>query len=60
MERIDHATCRHAFDTLGLESLAIVADPGDVAIGLHDSLGFERSHPMWNLERRPPAAAPKV
>ena len=50
-----HASCRHGFNVLGLESLVIVADPDDVAIGLYESLGFERRHPMWYLERRPPA-----
>lgn len=55
-----HAVCRHGFDALGLESLVIVADPDDVAIGLYESLGFERSHSMWHLERRPPADAPKA
>lgn len=50
-----HAVCGHGFDTMGLESLVIVADPADVAMGLYESLGFVRDHDMWCLERRPPA-----
>ena len=53
-----HAVCRHGFETLGLESLVIVADPADVAIGLYESLGFVRNHPMWYLERRARADQP--
>jgi RimJ/RimL family protein N-acetyltransferase len=50
-----HAVCRHGFEVLGLESLVIVADPHDVAIGLYESLGFERNHSTGHLERRPSA-----
>lgn len=50
-----HAVCRHGFEAMGLASLVIVADPDDVAIGLYESLGFERDHRMWYLERRPAA-----
>jgi len=52
-----HAVCRHGFEAMGLESLLIVADPEDVAIGLYEGLGFERDHNLWYLERRPPADA---
>jgi RimJ/RimL family protein N-acetyltransferase len=51
-----HAVCRHGFHTLGLHTLVIVADPADVAIGLYESLGFERGVTTWHLERRPAPA----
>ncbi len=50
-----HAVCGHGFATMGLESLVIVADPADVAMGLYESLGFVRDHDLWYLERRPSA-----
>lgn len=50
-----HAVCRHGFGAMGLESLVIIADPDDVAIGLYESLGFVRDHRLWYLERRPAA-----
>ncbi len=50
-----HAVCHHGFEVMGLESLVIVADPDDVAIGLYESLGFVRDHRLWYLERRPTA-----
>ena len=50
---LTHAVCRHGFGTLGLHTLVIVADPDDVAIGLYESLGFERGETTWHLERRP-------
>ncbi|MEO8124453.1 MAG: GNAT family protein [Burkholderiales bacterium] len=46
-----HAVCEHGFDTMGLASLVIVADPSDVAIGLYQALGFVRDHELWYLER---------
>jgi RimJ/RimL family protein N-acetyltransferase len=52
-----HAVCRHGFETMGLQTLVIVADPGDVAIGLYESLGFERGASSWHLERSPPRRA---
>jgi len=48
-----HAVCRHGFYRLGLHTLVIAADPMDVAIGLYESLGFERGVTTWHLERRP-------
>jgi RimJ/RimL family protein N-acetyltransferase len=51
-----HAVCQHGFDTLGLHTLVIVADPHDVAIGLYESLGFERGEASWHIERQPDAA----
>lgn len=48
-----HAVCRHGFEAMGLHTLVIVADPDDVAIGLYESLGFQRGVTTWHLERRP-------
>jgi len=53
-----HAVCAHGFEAMGLQTLVIVADPGDVAIGLYESLGFERGASSWQLERPPPSDAP--
>ncbi len=47
-----HAVCGHGFDALGLESLVILADPANVAIGLYEALGFVRDHDLWYLECR--------
>ena len=52
-----HAVCRHGFEVMGLQSLVIVADPEDVAIGLYESVGFERGVSTWHLQRRPDAVA---
>ncbi|MES2101245.1 MAG: GNAT family protein [Pseudomonadota bacterium] len=52
-----HAVCRHGFERMGLETLVIVADPDDVAIGLYESLGFERGASTWHLEKAPPRSA---
>ena len=49
-----HAVCRHGFETMRLKTLVIVADPNDVAIGLYESVGFERGLSTWQMERRPP------
>lgn len=51
-----HAVCSHGFATMRLETLVIVADPDDVAIGLYESLGFVRGASTWQIER-PPAAS---
>ncbi|WP_280152530.1 GNAT family N-acetyltransferase [Piscinibacter sp. XHJ-5] len=48
-----HAVCRHGFEAMGLDTLVIAADPDDVAIGIYESLGFERTASAWQLERRP-------
>jgi RimJ/RimL family protein N-acetyltransferase len=53
-----HAVCRHGFEAMGLDTLVIVADPGDVAIGLYESVGFERGASSWQLERVPAKEAP--
>ncbi|MBC8056583.1 MAG: GNAT family N-acetyltransferase [Rhizobiales bacterium] len=52
-----HAVCRHGFERMGLETLVIVADPDDIAIGLYESLGFERGASTWHLEKAPPRSA---
>lgn len=48
-----HAVCRHGFETMGLDTLVIVADPDDVAIGLYEALGFEPVASTWQLELAP-------
>ena len=48
-----HAVCADAFERLQLHTLVIVADPLDVAIGLYESIGFERGAGSWHIERRP-------
>ena len=53
-----HAVCLDAFERLHLHTLVIVADPLDVAIGLYESLGFERGAGSWHIERRPDEGAP--
>jgi RimJ/RimL family protein N-acetyltransferase len=53
-----HAVCLDAFERLKLRTLVIVADPLDVAIGLYESLGFERGVASWHIERRPGDPAP--
>jgi len=49
-----HAVCRHGFERMGLRTLAMVADPNDVAIGVYESLGYRRGASTWQFERRPP------
>ncbi len=49
-----HAVCRHGFEQMALETLVIVADPLDVAIGLYETLGFERGTSTWHLEKAAP------
>jgi RimJ/RimL family protein N-acetyltransferase len=48
-----HTVCAHGFEAMGLQSLVIVADPDDVAIGLYESVGFERGLSTWHLQRAP-------
>jgi RimJ/RimL family protein N-acetyltransferase len=52
-----HAVCAHGFEAMGLHSLVIVADPDDVAIGLYESVGFERGPSTWHLQRAPDIAS---
>jgi ribosomal protein S18 acetylase RimI-like enzyme len=47
---------RHAVSALGATTLVIVADPGDVAIGIYRSLGFADAERQVQLQRE--AAAP--
>jgi len=49
-----HAVCRHGFEAMGLDTLVIVADPDDVAIGLYEAVGFQRGASTWHIERPPP------
>ena len=51
------AVCGHGFELMNLQTLVIVADPLDVAIGLYESLGFERAASTWQLQRAPIADA---
>ncbi len=48
-----HAACRHGFEAMDLRTLAMLADPDDVAIGVYESLGFRRGTSTWQLERAP-------
>jgi len=48
-----HAVCRHGFEAMGLETLVMVADPDDVAIGVYESLGYRRGTSTWQFERPP-------
>lgn len=48
-----HAVCRHGFDAMGLQTLAMLADPDDVAIGIYESVGYRRGVSTWQLERAP-------
>ena len=48
-----HAVCRHGFEAMGLRTLAMVADPADVAIGVYESVGFRRGASTWQFERPP-------
>ena len=48
-----HAVCRHGFEAMGLRTLAMVADPADVAIGVYESLGYRRGTSTWQFERPP-------
>lgn len=52
-----HTVCRHGFDEMKLDTLVIVADPDDVAIGLYESMGFRRGASTWHLEKAPPRSA---
>lgn len=47
---------RHAMQALGAATLVIVADPGDVAIGIYRSLGFSDAERQVQLQREAAAA----
>ncbi len=51
-----HRVCRHGFEVMGAQTLVMVADPADVAIGIYESLGFQRGADIHELQRRPPAS----
>jgi len=48
-----HQVGRHGFDTLGAETLVMVADPEYPAIRLYRSVGFSDSESQLQAERRP-------
>lgn len=48
------ATLRHGFEQMGLQRLVMCADPEDVAIGIYESLGFQRESRTLSAQRRPP------
>lgn len=49
-----HHVCCHAFEALGLQRLAMCADPHDVAIEIYRSLGFAPVETIWCLQARAP------
>lgn len=49
-----HAVCEFGFQQMGLSELVMCADPGDVAIGIYESLGFERVSRHWGAHLHPP------
>lgn len=49
-----HAACRHGFEAMDLDTLVMVADPDDVAIGVYESLGYRRGTSTWQFERPSP------
>lgn len=48
------AVCLHGFEAHGLQELLMCADPDDIAIGIYESVGFERFDREWGLQRNPP------
>lgn len=48
------AVCLHGFEARGLQELLMCADPDDIAIGIYESVGFERFDREWGLQRNPP------
>ncbi len=49
-----HAVGRHGLETWGLGRTLMCADPGDVAIGIYEGLGFQRIDREWCLQLRAP------
>ena len=49
-----HEVSRFGFETWGLARTLMCADPEDVAIGIYESLGFERIDREWCLQLRAP------
>jgi ribosomal protein S18 acetylase RimI-like enzyme len=50
-------TGRHGLEQLGAGTLVMVADPGDVAIGVYRSVGFADTETQVGYERQPTASA---
>ena len=48
-----HHVSRYGFDTLGAETLVMVADPDYLAIRLYRSVGFSDSESQLQVERKP-------
>jgi RimJ/RimL family protein N-acetyltransferase len=48
-----HAASLYGFERMGLRTLAMVADPDDVAIGIYESLGYRRGPSSVQIERPP-------
>jgi len=48
-----HHVSRYGFDTLGAETLVMVADPDYLAIRLYRSVGFSDSEAQLQVERKP-------
>ena len=48
-----HHVSRYGFDTLGAETLVMVADPEYLAIRLYRSVGFSDSESQLQAERKP-------
>jgi RimJ/RimL family protein N-acetyltransferase len=46
-----HAASLYGFERMGLRTLAMVADPDDVAIGIYESLGYRRGPSSLQIER---------
>ena len=46
-----HGVCCWGFEHWGLDELLMCADPDDIAIGIYESLGFERFDREWGLQR---------
>lgn len=49
-----HGVSQWGFDHWGLGELLMCADPGDVAIHVYESVGFQRFDSEWGLQRNPP------
>lgn len=47
------AVSRYGFDTMGLRTQVIVADPAEHALPIYRSLGFQAAGGGWQLERPP-------
>jgi hypothetical protein len=46
-----HGVCRWGIECWGLTELLMCADPEDIAIGIYESLGFQRFDREWGLQR---------